>query len=236
MNFLMQDENGVLHKGTTQIVDSKQFGEKLIEMNSIAKAGYTFLPSKLLGTKYNLFTSGTSSFVTCRQSFLNINTLWTPWKTTNDAGEEIVYFEPTFTSGRINQKVTAEFERSLVLTIDEYNDFRAFFVYKRENKLSTFYLALPNMYDDGRVCLGNGNQITGENIFERFDSAIEIFNNSVFNNMDLWQADQKKKALVSSWYIDKDFAFLNSPYEGKIKFVNSTVDEMVKAMNENGLI
>lgn len=236
MEVLLKGENGMVYAGGLTQVPIETFEKAMLELRGGAPKVQS-IPKSITGANGDLYIAGNKVYVVKRQDFLNIRTKWTLWKT-KKGEEEIAYFEPTFNTGICDEVAVARFENPLYLIysqndITDEQDLMAFFVESNAKKISTFYLALPNMFDNGRVCLGNNNNIKGEDIFSRFESAVKIFNESTFENTDLW--DNKKKALISSWFVDPHFKFINDPYNGKIKFVNDELDQLLQVILSGGV-
>lgn len=240
MEILVRNDDGSLFSGNFDEIDSKQFMAAMREFGEKSQSSFSLVPEALVGEGVRVFSNPDDRIFTfCRQEYLNLRTRWTLWKT-GEGENETVYFEPTFVEGAVEESVVLNFKAHPLLIVYEEpsRDLFAVFVEKEGKKISTFYIALPNTFNDGRVCLGNDNENNEPVFVKRFERALKIFNESPFFNDDLWgkHDDKVKKPLVSSFFVDPNFVPINDPYNGKIKFVNNELNDMILAIDKEGFL
>lgn len=153
---------------------------------------------------------------------INIDTHWLPMVAKDKDGKEFLRFDPLFCSDEkaptfsVRAKVPVKINDLFFATIIDINgesvtgwQSYCFVAQSDGSKVVTYRLALPNMFDDSKVCLGDYNEVKGGSALEIAKSSFAIFDQSVFFNKDLYGKD--KESMRSSFFANEN---LNGPADG----------------------
>jgi len=244
MEILIFSDDGSILSADAREISFQRFSDavdKFFNRTSQNKNNFIRIPESVTGLEGTIFYSKEKFYYIQLQNTLSINTWWKPYKSTDKDGKENVIFIPSFKEkdNCIEQKVdfflVPHFLYFIYVEDAKNQDNYALYspiVQENENDktIRTYYLALPGIFENSRVCLGDKNTIVGSTFAERAQCAIRIFNESVYHNDDLYDYSKEKKVMAFS--VDHDFKPLQNVYDGALLFNNNEINELIKAFLE----